>query len=176
MDAASQHQIKTPEEAVARIAYLSSDVIVSVQPAIGTESDFSAHLKRYAGRKDSSLVAQSADAVPDILPVRHNADPLLSVYTPIRAGKLVSVTTTSSILLPSVSHLYKLANYPRCPARLPPAADICRLFCHHRYPQLRMDLCPVRDPPGGPGHGSDCPCSGYPRRQGCHPLLCSLYL
>ncbi|KAM5354184.1 hypothetical protein ACJ41O_000834 [Fusarium nematophilum] len=112
MDAASQHQIKTPEEAVARIAYLSSDVIVSVQPAIGTESDFSSHLKRYAGRKDSSLVAQTADAVPNILPVRHNADPLLSVYTPIRAGKLVSVTTTSSILLPSVSHLYKLANYP----------------------------------------------------------------
>ncbi|KAF4464031.1 sulfite reductase (ferredoxin) [Fusarium albosuccineum] len=112
MDAATQHQITTPEEAVARIAYLSSDVVVSVQPAIGTESDFSSHLKRYAGRKDSSLVAQSADAVPDILPVRHNADPLLSVYTPIRAGKLVSVTTTSTILLPSVSHLYKLANYP----------------------------------------------------------------
>lgn len=44
--------------------------------------------------------------------MRHNADPLLSVFTPTRAGKLVSVTTTSSILLPSVSHLYKLANYP----------------------------------------------------------------
>ncbi|KAM0561313.1 hypothetical protein ACHAPJ_003192 [Fusarium lateritium] len=112
MDAASQHQIKTPEEAVARIAYLSSDVVVSVQPAIGTDSEFSSHLNRYAGRKDSGLVAQSADTVPEILPVRHNADPLLSVFTPIRAGKLVSVTTTSNILLPSVSHLYKLANYP----------------------------------------------------------------
>jgi len=112
MDAASQHQIKTPEEAVARIAYLSSDVVVSVQPAIGTDSEFSSHLNRYASRKDSSLVAQSADTVPEIIPVRHNTDPLLSVYTPIRAGKLVSVTTTSNILLPSVSHLYKLANYP----------------------------------------------------------------
>ncbi|KAM0352480.1 hypothetical protein ACHAPU_002148 [Fusarium lateritium] len=112
MDAASQHQIKTPEEAVARIAYLASDVVVSVQPAIGTDSEFSSHLNRYAGRKDSSLVAQSADTVPQIIPVRHNTDPLLSVYSPIRAGKLVSVTTTSNILLPSVSHLYKLANYP----------------------------------------------------------------
>lgn len=49
---------------------------------------------------------------PQILPIRHNADPLLSVFTPIRSGKLVSVTTTSSILLPSISHLYKLAHYP----------------------------------------------------------------
>ncbi|KAL6412301.1 putative sulfite reductase (NADPH) [Ilyonectria robusta] len=109
---ASQHQIRTPEEAVARIAYLSSDVIVSVQPTIGTDSEFSSHLTRYAGRKDHGLVAQSADSVPEILAVRHNADPLLSAFTPIRAGKLVSVTTTSTILLPSVSHLYKLANYP----------------------------------------------------------------
>lgn len=37
---------------------------------------------------------------------------MLSVYTPIRSGKLVSVTTPSSILLASISHLYKLANYP----------------------------------------------------------------
>lgn len=34
------------------------------------------------------------------------------MYSPIRAGKLVSVTTPSTILLPAVSHLYKLANYP----------------------------------------------------------------
>lgn len=51
---------------VARIAYLSSDVVVSVQPAIGTDSEFSSHLNRYAGRKDSSLVAQSADTVPQV--------------------------------------------------------------------------------------------------------------
>lgn len=84
MDASAQHQIRTPEEAgrfpvpdksitrsnvvlpVARIAYLSSDVIVSVQPAIGADSDFSSHLKRYAGRKDRGLVAQGADAVPEV--------------------------------------------------------------------------------------------------------------
>lgn len=44
--------------------------------------------------------------------VRHNADPLLSVFAPIRDGRLVSVTTSSVILVPSIAHLYKLANYP----------------------------------------------------------------
>ena len=39
-------------------------------------------------------------------------DPLLSAFKPLRSGRLVSVTTTSSILLPSIPHLYKLAPYP----------------------------------------------------------------
>ncbi|EGX95792.1 sulfite reductase beta subunit [Cordyceps militaris CM01] len=111
---AAQHKVRTPQEAatVARIAYLASDVVVSVQPSLVADSEFSSHLKRYAARKDRGLVATGAGAVPDIISVRHNADPLLSVFTPIRAGKLVSVTTPSSVLLPAISHLYKLANYP----------------------------------------------------------------
>lgn len=44
--------------------------------------------------------------------IRHNVDPLLSVFQPLRSGKLVSVTTSSSVLLPSIPHLYKLAHYP----------------------------------------------------------------
>lgn len=36
----------------------------------------------------------------------------MSVFTPVRSGKLVSVTTPSTVLLPAISHLYKLANYP----------------------------------------------------------------
>lgn len=44
--------------------------------------------------------------------VRYNNDPLLSVFAPIRSGRLTSVTTTSAVLLPSIAHLYKLANYP----------------------------------------------------------------
>lgn len=44
--------------------------------------------------------------------IPHNADPLLSVFQPTRAGKLTSVTTTSSILVKSIPHLYKLAQYP----------------------------------------------------------------
>ncbi|KEY66623.1 hypothetical protein S7711_01918 [Stachybotrys chartarum IBT 7711] len=106
------HHIRTPGEAVARIAYLSSDVVVSVQPSLAVDSEFSSHLKRYAGRHDKGLVSQSPGAVPEIQAIRHNNDPLLSVFAPIRSGKLVSVTAPSTILLPSVSHLYKLANYP----------------------------------------------------------------
>jgi sulfite reductase (NADPH) hemoprotein beta-component len=51
---------------VARIAYLSSDVIISVQAAQAIESEFSSHLRRYAGRKDRSLVAASESGVPDV--------------------------------------------------------------------------------------------------------------
>ncbi|VBB74085.1 Putative sulfite reductase [NADPH] subunit beta [Podospora comata] len=104
--------IRTPEEAVARIAYLSSDVVISVQPSLASDSEFSSHLKQLAKQKEQSLVAKTSDAVPEIQSVRHNNDPLLSVFTPIRSGQLVSVTTTSTILLPSVAHLYKLANLP----------------------------------------------------------------
>lgn len=50
--------------------------------------------------------------MPEVLPVRHNADPLLSVFAPARAGKLVSVVATSAVLLPAVGHLYKLARLP----------------------------------------------------------------
>jgi sulfite reductase (NADPH) hemoprotein beta-component len=44
--------------------------------------------------------------------VRHNADPLLSAFKPVRSGKITSITTTSAILLQSIPHLYKLAQYP----------------------------------------------------------------
>lgn len=57
-------------------------------------------------------MAGGSDNVPDVQSVRHNTDPLLSVFTPIRSGRLVSVTTSSSVLLPSIGHLYKLAHYP----------------------------------------------------------------
>lgn len=49
---------------VARIAYLSSDVVVSVQPSQAVDSEFSSHLHRYADRKDSSIVASSG--VPEV--------------------------------------------------------------------------------------------------------------
>ncbi|KAI0505543.1 sulfite reductase [Xylaria bambusicola] len=110
--AANDIQIRTPEEAVARIAYLASDVIVSVQPAQGQGSAYSSHLNRYAARKDPGLVSRTEGAVPEIQSVRYNNDPLLSVFAPARSGRLTSVTTTSNILLPSIAHLYKLANYP----------------------------------------------------------------
>ncbi|KAK8235824.1 hypothetical protein HDK90DRAFT_257308 [Phyllosticta capitalensis] len=96
-------------EAVARIAYLASDVIISVQPSLKQGSDFSAHLSALSASKAPSVVAKD---LPEVLPTRQNADPLLSVFQPIRSGKLVSVTAPSSILVKSIPHLYKLAQYP----------------------------------------------------------------
>ena len=83
-----------------------------MQPSLASDSEFSPLLKQLAARKEPSLVAKTSDAVPEIQSVRHNTDPLLSVFTPIRSGRLVSVTTTSAVLLPSVAHLYKLASLP----------------------------------------------------------------
>ncbi|PHH63737.1 hypothetical protein CDD81_5502 [Ophiocordyceps australis] len=112
MDSSKNHRIRTPQEAAARIAYLCSDFVLSVQSSLGQDSPFSSHLKRYAARRDGGLVATASDAVPHIEAVRHNADPLLSIFTPIRSGQLVSAVVPSSVLLSAVSHLYKLANYP----------------------------------------------------------------
>ncbi|KAK0744211.1 hypothetical protein B0T18DRAFT_392847 [Schizothecium vesticola] len=111
-DGSAKVSVRTPEEAVARIAYLASDVVVSVQPSLASDSEFSSHLKRLVEHRAASLVAKTSDAVPDIVSVRHNADPLLSVFSPIRSGQLVSVTTTSAVLVPSIAHLYKLASLP----------------------------------------------------------------
>lgn len=47
-----------------------------------------------------------------MIPLRCNEDPLLSTFYPLQNGKIVSVVTSSSILVPSVPHLYRLANYP----------------------------------------------------------------
>ena len=44
--------------------------------------------------------------------VRHNADPLLSAFQPVRSGRLTTVTTSSGILVRSIPHLYKLAQFP----------------------------------------------------------------
>lgn len=44
--------------------------------------------------------------------VRNNEDPLLSAFHPIHNGSTVSAVTTSSVLLTSIPHLYRLANYP----------------------------------------------------------------
>ena len=94
---------------MARVAYLASEVVLSVQPALNTDSEFSFYLNRFASNQAKNFVSRSS---PEIIPVRHNADPLLATYKPLQSGKLVSVTTRSSILLNSIPHLYKLAQYP----------------------------------------------------------------
>lgn len=94
---------------MARIAYLASDVVLSVQQSLSTESEFSHYLGQYAGKQIKNLTSR---ALPEILRLRQNADPLLSAFKPLQEGKLVSATTTSAVLVNSIPHLYKLAQHP----------------------------------------------------------------
>jgi sulfite reductase (NADPH) hemoprotein beta-component len=65
---------------------------------------------RYVTLGDELIIhTENSTKIQDL---RHNVDPLISAFQPLRAGKLVSVTTSSSILLSSIPHLYKLAQYP----------------------------------------------------------------
>ncbi|KAK2736400.1 hypothetical protein FQN57_000777 [Myotisia sp. PD_48] len=94
---------------VARIAYLSSDVVLSVQPTLKGDSIFSRSLNSLAAGKVKSV---TSGALPEVRAVRQSEDPLLSAFHPLQNGRLVSVTTSSNILLSSVPHLYRLAHYP----------------------------------------------------------------
>ncbi|KAI9696327.1 MAG: hypothetical protein M1820_008169 [Bogoriella megaspora] len=103
------NSILTASEAVSRIAYLCSDIIISVQPSLAVDSEFSRFLRSYIEQKAPTLVSKK---LPEIDAARQNADPLLSAFRPVRNGRIVSVTTSSSTLLQSIPHLYKLAQYP----------------------------------------------------------------
>jgi len=94
---------------VARIAYLASDVVLSVQQSLSVDSEFSHYLDQYAGKQIKNIVSRRAT---EITHLRRNADPLLSVYRPLQEGRLVSATTSSAVLLNSIPHLYKLAQHP----------------------------------------------------------------
>ncbi|KAL1597975.1 Sulfite reductase [NADPH] subunit beta [Paraconiothyrium brasiliense] len=141
--------IKTAGEAVARIAHLASDVVVSVQPTLATPSEFSEHLRKLEADKAQSIVAKQQ---PEIVAVQENADPLLSCFTPLRSGKLTSVATSSSILIKSIPHLYKLAQYPVVihvsvqPSSYPDYSDITSVrqcgftFLHSETLQQTQDI------------------------------------
>ncbi|KAJ5123217.1 Sulfite reductase subunit beta [Penicillium atrosanguineum] len=101
--------ITTAADAVARIAYQASDVVLSVQPSLRTDSLFSKSLKALKANKTASAVSRGT---PEVQAIRYNEDPLLSAFHPLQKGETVSVVTSSSILISSVPHLYRLANFP----------------------------------------------------------------
>ncbi|PWY72178.1 sulfite reductase beta subunit [Aspergillus sclerotioniger CBS 115572] len=101
--------VSTAGEAVARVAYLASDVVLSVQPTLQADSWFSKTLKTLKANNARSILPRG---VTDVVAVRYNEDPLLSAFHPLQAGNAVSVVTTSSTLLSSIPHLYRLANSP----------------------------------------------------------------
>lgn len=94
---------------VARIAYLTSDLVLSVQPSLHADSLFSKSLKALKTNKATAIRSRRA---PEVQAVRSNEDPLLSAFHPLQNGETVSVVTGSSILITSVPHLYRLANFP----------------------------------------------------------------
>ena len=94
---------------MAEIAYLCSDLVLSVQPSLATASEFSPYLNRLVISRQKNYVGGT---VPRVQPVQQNADPLLSTYSSLQSERFVSVTTTSSILLHALPHLYKLADFP----------------------------------------------------------------
>ncbi|KAJ6051712.1 hypothetical protein N7460_002246 [Penicillium canescens] len=100
--------VSSAAEAVARIAYLTSDVVLSVQPSLQNDSLFSKSLKALKANKTSNISSKSTH----VQAVRYNEDPLLSAFTPLRKGDLTSVVTSSSVLITAVPHLYRLANNP----------------------------------------------------------------
>ncbi|EER38492.1 sulfite reductase beta subunit [Histoplasma capsulatum H143] len=101
--------VSTAGEAVARIAYLSSDLVLSVQPSLQADSLFSKHLRKLSADNVRGVVSQG---FPEIRSLRQNEDPLLSAFQPLQSGHRVALTASSSVLLPSIPYLYKLANYP----------------------------------------------------------------
>ncbi|KAI9930306.1 hypothetical protein ASPWEDRAFT_39142 [Aspergillus wentii DTO 134E9] len=101
--------VATAGEAVARVAYLASDVVLSVQPSLHTDSFFSKSLKSLKSSNARNVLPRG---VTDVLALRHNEDPLLSAFHPLRTGNTVSAVTSSSVLLSSIPHLYRLASHP----------------------------------------------------------------
>ncbi|RJE22028.1 Sulfite reductase [Aspergillus sclerotialis] len=101
--------ISSAGEAAARVAYQLSDVVVSVQPSLRTDSLFSGPLRALKAANTSNVLSEGTT---EVVPVRFNEDPLLSVFHPLQSRKAVSVVTASSALLTSIPHLYRLANHP----------------------------------------------------------------
>ncbi|OAX78796.1 sulfite reductase [NADPH] hemoprotein beta-component, partial [Emergomyces africanus] len=93
----------------ARIAYLSSDLVLSVQPTLQTDSLFSKQLRQLSAGNVRGVVSQR---VPEVRSLRQNEDPLLSAFQPLQSGHRVAITASSAVLLSSIPYLYRLASYP----------------------------------------------------------------
>ncbi|KAK6544634.1 hypothetical protein TWF694_001323 [Orbilia ellipsospora] len=104
--------LESAEAAVARIAYLCSDHVISVQPSLKQKTPFSSQLDKLSQAFVPGIICGNNEGLPDITVVRHNADPFLSAFEPLRTGQLVTILTVSPTLIPSIPHLHKLANYP----------------------------------------------------------------
>lgn len=59
----TQYKADTQCNAVARIAYIASDIVLSVQPALGLPSEFSEYLHVFAANKASGFISRTTPEV-----------------------------------------------------------------------------------------------------------------
>lgn len=64
-----QSELLTVCIVVARVAYLSSDIVLSVQPALNIDSDFSRQLHLLATRKAPGIITREPDVSCSVLPL-----------------------------------------------------------------------------------------------------------
>ncbi|KAK9320036.1 hypothetical protein V1517DRAFT_330653 [Lipomyces orientalis] len=105
--------VSTREDAAARVAYLFSETVLSVQPNLKASPSvgFQHALDRMVHHKVRGIVAKRG-TLPSIYSVRHNADPFLTVVEELGKTPFVSVTAPSSTLPAAITHLAKLAKFP----------------------------------------------------------------
>lgn len=94
---------------VARIAYLTSDTVYSIQPSFKDSGVYSETLKSLAAAKRTNVYDSET---PKIEVLRENADPFLTISERLDYSRLSVVLTTSNSLLQAIPSLYRLAKRP----------------------------------------------------------------
>ncbi|ORY78184.1 beta subunit of assimilatory sulfite reductase [Protomyces lactucae-debilis] len=129
---AASPAIASIEEAVARVAFLTSDTVYSVQASFKQANAYTPTLKQLASQGVANVYSPE---VPRVEILRANADPFLSVLEHSNDGRLASVVTSSATLIQAIPHLYRLALRPvtlfvdlaTAESSLPDYADISSL-------------------------------------------------
>ncbi|KAK9449570.1 uncharacterized protein V1518DRAFT_383533 [Limtongia smithiae] len=105
--------ISTREDASARIAYLFSDCVVSVQPSLRRTPAYGfQHALDYAASHKTRGLVSRRGTLPHVTRVRFNADPFLTVLDELERHTFVSVVTPSVTLPASVPLLAKVVHKP----------------------------------------------------------------
>ncbi|KAK9358476.1 hypothetical protein V1504DRAFT_460911 [Lipomyces starkeyi] len=105
--------VSTREDAAARVAYLFSETVLSVQPNLKAAPvvGFQHALDRMVYHKVRGIVAKRG-TLPSVYSVRYNADPFLTAVEELGKTTFVSITAASSTLPAAITHLAKLAKFP----------------------------------------------------------------
>ncbi|KAK9351811.1 hypothetical protein V1523DRAFT_415685 [Lipomyces doorenjongii] len=105
--------VSTREDAAARVAYLFSETVLSVQPNLKAAPvvGFQHALDRMVHDNVRGIVAERG-TLPSVYSVRYNADPFLTAVEELGKTTFLSITAASSTLSAAITHLAKLAKFP----------------------------------------------------------------